>query len=111
MQGWAERLESGGLEGVLRDVSSYARRRPGMFLLSAAGVGFLAGRLTRAARAGSDGGSSSGSDRNGMQAWYMSTTTPAVAPAPEVVAPGWAAPSSTSAGAATTLPAPVELGG
>jgi len=32
---------------VLRDVRSFARRRPGTFLLMAAGAGLLAGRLTR----------------------------------------------------------------
>lgn len=32
---------------VLRDVRSFARRRPGAFLLMAAGAGLLAGRLTR----------------------------------------------------------------
>jgi hypothetical protein len=41
---WLESREPGD---VLEDVRRFARQRPGVFLLSAAAVGFLGGRLTR----------------------------------------------------------------
>lgn len=40
-------------EAVLDDLRSFARRKPGLFLLGAAGVGFLAGRLVKGATASS----------------------------------------------------------
>ncbi len=43
----AQRLESGGLDGALHDVSMFARRRPGVFLAAAFGVGVALGRVTR----------------------------------------------------------------
>jgi hypothetical protein len=43
----ADRLDRGGLDAALHDVSSYARRRPGTFLLGAMTGGFLAGRALR----------------------------------------------------------------
>jgi hypothetical protein len=47
----ADRLEQGGPQGVLDDVTSFARRRPGLFLVGAVGAGFLAGRLIRSGAA------------------------------------------------------------
>ncbi len=44
----ASRVEQGGAQGVMDDVTRFARRRPGAFLVGAAGVGFLVGRLVRA---------------------------------------------------------------
>ncbi|ROS30795.1 hypothetical protein [Cellulomonas sp. PhB150] len=41
-------LEDHGPDEVLEEVRSFARRRPGTFLLVAAGAGLLVGRLTRA---------------------------------------------------------------
>jgi hypothetical protein len=49
----AGRLESGGLDGALDEVKRFARRRPGVFLMAAAGTGFLVGRLLKAADTGS----------------------------------------------------------
>ncbi len=48
---FAERLESGGPGQLAADVSSFARRRPIVFLAAAVGAGFVAGRLARAGRA------------------------------------------------------------
>lgn len=45
----ADRLESRGFDGIVEDVESFARRRPGVFLAGAAGAGFLVGRLLRGA--------------------------------------------------------------
>ncbi len=50
----AERLQSGGAQGLVDDVSSFARRRPGLFLLGAVGAGFLVGRLVRSGKAAMD---------------------------------------------------------
>jgi hypothetical protein len=45
----AGRLEQRGPQGVIEDVSAFARRRPGIFIAGAVGVGFLVGRAVRAA--------------------------------------------------------------
>jgi hypothetical protein len=47
----AEQVQHRGLEGALDDVKSFARRRPGVFLLGAGIAGFAAGRLLRGAAA------------------------------------------------------------
>jgi hypothetical protein len=44
----AGRLEQRGPQGVMDDVSAFARRRPGVFITAAVGVGFLVGRAVRA---------------------------------------------------------------
>jgi hypothetical protein len=43
----AERLDQGGVDGVLDDVRRFARRRPAMFLAASFGVGLVLGRFTR----------------------------------------------------------------
>lgn len=47
----ADRLETRGPDGMVEDVSTFARRRPGLFLLAAAGAGLATGRIFRAERA------------------------------------------------------------
>ena len=47
VSGWADRLQQGGPDEVLRDVRMFARRKPGTFLLAALGAGFVAGRMVR----------------------------------------------------------------
>jgi hypothetical protein len=56
-------MEQGGPEGVIQDVAGFARRRPGMFLAGAAGIGFVVGRLVRAGAANHSENGSSASDR------------------------------------------------
>ncbi|WP_282944207.1 hypothetical protein [Cellulomonas endometrii] len=51
---WLEDREPGDL---LSEVANYARRKPGTFLVLAAGAGVLAGRLTRGLKDASSGGS------------------------------------------------------
>jgi len=51
LSGYAGRLEQGGYQALLDDVRRFARRRPGLFLLSAAAAGFATGRLLRGAQA------------------------------------------------------------
>ena len=60
-QGAAGYLESREPADVLNDLKSYARRRPGAFLVGAAVAGLIAGRLTRGAKAASSS-ADSGSD-------------------------------------------------
>ena len=43
----AGRLDEGGVDAVLADVRSFARRNPGSFLVGAAFAGFVAGRIAR----------------------------------------------------------------
>jgi len=43
----ANRLDEGGIEAVMADVRSWARRQPGAFLLGGLTAGFIAGRLVR----------------------------------------------------------------
>ena len=47
----ASRIEQGGPQGIVEDVTRLARRRPGTFLAGAAGIGFVVGRLVRAGAA------------------------------------------------------------
>ncbi len=62
---FAQRLETGGVQGVLDDVSRFGRKRPFTFLALAVGAGFVAGRLVRT------GAEVTGND---------DATTPAVSP-------------------------------
>jgi hypothetical protein len=59
---WLEDREPGDL---LDEVKSFARRRPGLFIGIAAGVGILAGRVTRAVTDHGDDSSSSSYGRTG----------------------------------------------
>ena len=58
LQSLADRLEQRGAQGIIDDVVQYGRRRPGTFLLAAAGLGFLTARVVRV------GASASGDDRS-----------------------------------------------
>jgi vacuolar-type H+-ATPase subunit H len=46
-QHFAQRLEFGGVDGVMEDAKRLARTRPGTFLLGALGAGFLVGRIVK----------------------------------------------------------------
>jgi hypothetical protein len=64
LDGIAEWLDGRDPSEILDDVRSYARRRPGMFLLGALAAGVVAGRVTRgavAAHTSDDGSASNGS--------------------------------------------------
>lgn len=63
-RGLAERLESRGPTDLLADVQSFARRRPGTFLLAAAAAGFLVGRVGKSVLSATGGADNrvSGSD-------------------------------------------------
>ncbi|MBT2515371.1 hypothetical protein [Arthrobacter sp. ISL-30] len=102
---WLEGRDPGSL---LDEVKSFARQRPGTFLLIAAGAGVLAGRLSRSLSAGApDSGSRSGSVSPTYRApgTYQAPGTPlagpptagTAVPPPTVELPG---PDVTTAGAA-----------
>jgi hypothetical protein len=89
----AEQLRARGVDGVLDDVRSFARRRPGAFLAGAAAAGFMVGRLVKAQRANSsDSSPASGSEPS---SWND--------PAGRV--PGGEAPVYGTVPAATEIPA------
>ena len=53
--GVSDDIQTRGIGGVLSDVQTFARRRPGVFLLGAAGLGLVAGRAVRASKEDGDG--------------------------------------------------------
>ena len=93
--GWLDGRDPGSL---LTEVKSFARQRPGAFLLLAAGAGVLAGRLSRSLSAGAPEPAATGA---------ASTTgarvpdTGMAVPPPPVQMP---APETTTAGFADTYP-------
>ncbi|MET0416501.1 MAG: hypothetical protein ABW022_10830, partial [Actinoplanes sp.] len=74
--GWLEEREPGDLINEVRD---YARRNPGTFLVGAAVLGVLAGRLTRSLSAGDDSANGSAGYRG---AGAYDPEQPAVIPPP-----------------------------
>ena len=68
---FAERLDRDGMDGILRDLQTFARRRPAAFLAAGFGLGMVIGRLVRS----SDLGQSNGADqglRHGGEGHYLS---------------------------------------
>jgi hypothetical protein len=107
---WLEARDPGSL---LDEVKSFARQRPGTFLLLAAGAGVLAGRLTKGLTSGSpDSGMGGGTGRSTAMAEPMPGGM--AVPPPPVQYP---APTTTTAGAAagvggqTYPPNPMEGAG
>jgi hypothetical protein len=68
LAGWLQDREPADL---LEEVRSFARRKPGTFLLGAALAGVVAGRLTSGVKAAHS--SSSGSQQRGLDTGYRST--------------------------------------
>ncbi|MDQ0823022.1 ElaB/YqjD/DUF883 family membrane-anchored ribosome-binding protein [Arthrobacter sp. V4I6] len=91
---WLDGRDPGSL---LTEVKSYARQRPGTFLLLAAGAGVLAGRLSRSLSAGAPETTGTAS---GASVSRVPDTGTAVPP-PSVQLP---APATTTASAADTYP-------
>jgi hypothetical protein len=56
----ASRLDRDGLDGVMSDLSNFARRRPGVFLFACAGAGFVVARLVRSQTGAGDGAGAEG---------------------------------------------------
>ncbi|SCG61413.1 hypothetical protein GA0070619_4380 [Micromonospora zamorensis] len=89
--GWLEEREPGDMITEVRD---YARRNPGTFLVGAAVLGVLAGRLTRSISSAGDDSSNGSSAYRGAGAYDPEQTAviPTPPPAPR------AAPDATPAG-------------
>lgn len=115
----ADRLRRDGYDGVVRDVSRWARRNPGLFLLAAAGTGFVLGRVFRsvdpkgvadAARgtdAGTDVAAFSAPQDTVTGVGTMSpspVTPPPVTPSPVTPSPVTPSPATTPMGASQPQP-------
>jgi hypothetical protein len=74
----AGRLEQRGFDGAVDDLTSFARRRPGMFLVSAAATGFLVGRLGRGAQVAKETDTSTASPSSTPRTALMPPTPPAM---------------------------------
>ncbi|NJC10585.1 hypothetical protein F4558_000411 [Micromonospora profundi] len=89
--GWLEEREPGDLINEVRD---YARRNPGTFLVGAAVLGVLAGRLTRGISAGNDDTGNGSASYRGAGAYdpeqtaVIPTPPPAPRPAPNAAPAG-----------------------
>jgi uncharacterized protein YjbJ (UPF0337 family) len=78
---WADQVSELGPDGLLREVRSFASRKPGTFLLGALAAGVATGRLVRGAvDANSSSSSSPATDRYGVQSQV--TAYPATTPVP-----------------------------
>lgn len=108
LHGTADRLETKGLDGVIDDVQRFARRRPGMFLASAAAAGFLAGRLARGT--GHANGQESEAAPPAPGAPAGASTSP-ITPAPQHVGPQVAHTASGEPGATSGTEPPPASGG
>ncbi|RBY75582.1 hypothetical protein DQ239_15970 [Blastococcus sp. TF02-09] len=71
---FADKLQNREPAELLDEVRSFARRRPGMFLLGAAAAGIVAGRLTSGVRAAHSDSSSSGSAGTYPRTNYVDST-------------------------------------
>lgn len=54
LETFVQRLEDGGIDGAMDDIRTFARRKPGTFLLAAGAIGFLGGRVLRGAKAANE---------------------------------------------------------
>ena len=79
----ADRLDEGGPQGLLDDVTDFARRRPVVFLAAAGVAGFVVGRLARAGRAVQQ----DQADTPDSATFYSATTSPST---PDVLADPYA---------------------
>jgi hypothetical protein len=92
---WLDERDPGSL---LNEVKSFARQRPGTFLLLAAGAGVLAGRLSRSLSAGAPESTTNYAGTGGQYGSGPSGYTPSAGgtvPPPPVQLPG---PATTTAG-------------
>jgi uncharacterized protein YjbJ (UPF0337 family) len=77
LHAFAQRVSSRGFDGLVDDVQSFGRRRPGVFLAVAGAAGFAAGRLFRGAQAAS---STSGDVGNGARPQAVTGTSAPIVP-------------------------------
>jgi hypothetical protein len=87
LHGLAEQISTRGFDGVVDDVQSFARRRPGVFLAAAAASGFAVGRLFRGAQAASSTASASDAG-NGARSQTVTGTPAMIVPESSAVLAG-----------------------
>jgi len=95
LQSYASSLQSRGPQALVDDVSSFARRRPLMFLFGAAAAGFAVGRLVRAGQSSShshDGNGSLYGTRRAMDGGLSQTAIASPYGEPDLAAGMVAAP-------------------
>jgi len=63
---FANRLDRDGFDGVASELTGFARRRPGLFLLSCAGAGFALARVVRSQATASSSGETTGTFPTGV---------------------------------------------
>ncbi len=103
---WLDNRDPGSL---LNEVKSFARQRPGTFLLVAAGAGVLAGRLSRSLSAGAPDATTG---TTGTAAQYSTPVTRVPDAGVAVPPPPVTYPETTTVGAADTYPpSPLEGSG
>ncbi|MGS2647147.1 hypothetical protein [Streptosporangium sp. LJ11] len=102
----ADYLDQHGLTGVVQEVQSFARRRPGAFLAGAAAVGFLIGRVAKVS-GNTDSASSPGSRAGSPYGPGTYTPAPAATVPPAPVRPPVQPPVSARPAPVTAQP-PVQ---
>ena len=113
---WLDDRDPGSL---VNEVKSFARQRPGTFLMLAAGAGILAGRLSRGLAAGTPdtgittAGTTPGARMHGVPDTGVAVPPPPVQlPAPGTTTAGMATPGTATPGTAETYPPnPLGTGG
>lgn len=108
---WGDTLDRHQPAELLDQVRSYARRKPGTFLLGALAAGLLAGRMTRGATAASS--RTSDTPLGSGQELEPLATAPTPATSPGRLSTTTTAPVTTAAATATppTVPASVDVTG
>ncbi|RZU30573.1 hypothetical protein [Blastococcus saxobsidens] len=74
VEGFADKLQNREPAQLLDEVRSFARRKPGLFLLGAAAAGVLAGRLTSGVKAAHNDSGTTGTGTYGTTGTYGGTT-------------------------------------
>ena len=105
VENFASKLQNREPAELLDEVRSFARRKPGMFLLGAAAAGIVAGRLTSGVKAAHTDSGSSGGSGNGFQG-QSNYVDPAPAYRPPTTTPAPTAGLGVPAGTAAPLPPP-----
>jgi uncharacterized phage infection (PIP) family protein YhgE len=98
---FANRLQNSEPADLLEEVRSFARRKPGLFLLGAAAAGVLAGRLTSGVKAAHTSDSSS-SGSNGQYRAQTNYVDPAPTYSSYDATPGYTAGTEHTSGAGYT---------
>jgi hypothetical protein len=102
----AQRLGNRGFDGVVDEVQSFGRRRPGVFLAVAAASGFAAGRLFRGAQAATSTSDAGNGSRAQDLAASSATIVPEIPAVPAGPEGGTTTPELDPYGGATPAPAP-----